>query len=103
MVDNLFDTHHAIGLVTEDGAELLLHIGINTVELGGKHFEAHVEAGQTVKQGDLLISFDIEAVKAAGYLCTTPMIVCNTEDYQSVTPTAEGEIQAGAGLLEIKG
>ena len=102
-VDNLFDTHHAIGLVTEDGVEILLHIGINTVELGGKHFEAHVEAGQTVKQGDLLISFDIEAVKAAGYLCTTPMIVCNTEDYQSVTPTAEGEIQAGAGLLEIKG
>ena len=102
-VDNLFDTHHAIGLITEDGVEILLHIGINTVELGGKHFEAHVEAGQKVKKGDLLISFDMEAVKAAGYLCTTPMIVCNTEDYQSVTPIAEGEIQAGAGLLEVKG
>ena len=102
-VDNLFDTHHAIGLVTEDGVEILLHIGINTVELGGRHFEAHVEAGQKVKKGDLLISFDMEAVKAAGYLCTTPMIVCNTEDYQSVTPTAEGSIQAGVPLLEVKG
>ncbi len=102
-VDNLFDTHHAIGLVTEDGVEILLHIGINTVELGGKHFEAHVEVGQKVKKGDLLISFDMEAVKAAGYLCTTPMIVCNTEDYQSVAPTAEGSIQAGTPLLEVKG
>lgn len=102
-VGNLFDTHHAIGLVTEDGVEILLHIGINTVELGGRHFKAHVEAGQKVKKGDLLISFDMEAVKAAGYLCTTPMIVCNTEDYQSVTPTAEGSIQAGVPLLEVKG
>ena len=102
-VDNLFDTHHAIGLVTEDGVEILLHIGINTVELGGRHFKAHVEAGQKVKKGDLLISFDMEAVKAAGYLCTTPMIVCNTEDDQSVTPTAEGSIQAGVPLLEVKG
>lgn len=102
-VDNLFDTHHAIGLVTEDGVEILLHIGINTVELGGKHFEAHVEVGQKVKKGDLLISFDMEAIKAAGYLLTTPMIICNTEDYQSVAPVAEGEIQAGKDLLAVKG
>ena len=102
-VDNLFDTHHAVGLVTPEGVEILLHIGINTVELGGKHFEAHVEVGQQVKKGDLLISFDMEAIKAAGYLLTTPMIICNTEDYQSVAPTASGEIQAGAALLEVKG
>ena len=61
------------------------------------------EMGQKVKKGDLLISFDMEAVKAAGYLCTTPMIICNTEDYQSVSPVAEGEIQAGTDLLEVKG
>ena len=102
-VDNLFDTHHAIGLVTEDGVEILLHIGINTVELGGKHFEAHVEVGQKVKKGDLLISFDMEAIQAAGYLLTTPMIICNTEDYQSVAPIAEGAITAGTDLLEVKG
>ena len=103
MVDNLFDTHHAIGLVTDQGVELLLHIGINTVELQGKHFEAHVKVGDKVKQGDLLISFDMEAVKAAGYLCTTPMIVCNTEDYASVAALASGQVKAGAPLLEVKG
>ena len=103
VVDNLFDTHHAIGLVTDDGVELLLHIGINTVELGGKHFTAHVAVDQKVKKGDLLISFDMEAIKAAGYLLTTPMIVCNTDDYQSITSTAEGRIEAGTPLLEIKG
>ena len=102
-VDNLFDTHHAIGLVTEDGVEVLLHIGINTVELKGQYFTAHVAVGQKVKKGDLLISFDMEAIKAAGYLLTTPMIVCNTEDYQSVAPVAQGEIQAGTDLLEVKG
>ena len=103
VVDNLFDTHHAIGLVTGDGVEVLLHIGINTVELGGKHFEAHVQVGDKVKKGDLLLSFDIDAVKAAGYLCTTPMIICNTDDYQSVKPLAQGEIKSGTPILEVKG
>ena len=103
VVDNLFDTHHAIGLVTSEGVELLLHIGIKTVELGGKHVEAHVAVGQKVKKGDLLISFDIPAIQAAGYLCTTPMIVCNTDDYQSVKTLAEGDIQPGSALLEVKG
>ena len=102
-VDNLFDTHHAIGLVTSEGVEVLLHIGINTVELAGQHFTAHVEAGQKVKKGDLLISFDMEAIKAAGYLCTTPMIVCNTDDYLSVKTLAQGDIKPGAPLVEVKG
>ena len=102
-MDNLFDTHHAIGLVTEDGVEVLLHIGINTVELKGQHFTAHVAVGQKVKKGDLLISFDMEAIKAAGYLCTTPMIVCNTDDYQSVKTLAQGDIKPGAPLVEVKG
>lgn len=103
VVDNLFDTHHAIGLVTDEGVELLLHIGINTVELKGQHFQAHVQVGQKVRKGDLLISFDQEAIRAAGYLLTTPMIVCNTDDYQSVAPIAAGAVQAGASLLEVKG
>lgn len=103
VVDNLFDTHHAIGLVTDEGVELLLHIGINTVELKGQHFQAHVQVGQKVKKGDLLISFDQEAIRAAGYLLTTPMIVCNTDNYQSVAPIAAGAVQVGASLLEVKG
>jgi len=103
VVDNLFDTKHAISLVTDGGVELLLHIGINTVQLGGKHFESHVEAGQRVKKGDLLISFDLEAIRAAGYLCTTPMIVCNTDDYASVAALASGQVKAGVPLLEVNG
>ena len=101
-VDNLFDTHHAIGLVTETGAELLLHIGIDTVKLGGKYFTPHVKVDQKVKKGDLLISFDMDAIKAEGYLCTTPMIVCNTDDYNVVKPLAEGSVKAGQDLLRVE-
>ncbi len=102
LVDNLFDTHHAIGLVTDTGAELLLHIGIDTVKLGGQHFTAHVKTGQKVKKGDLLISFDLEAIKAAGYLCTTPMIVCNTDDYAAVKTLAAGTVAPGQDLLQVE-
>lgn len=80
-VDSVFDTKHAVTLEGEDGMEILLHIGIDTVKLGGAHFEAHVEDGQQVKKGDLLVSFDMEAIKAAGYKLTTPLIICNTDDY----------------------
>ncbi len=102
VINNIFDTKHAISIQAEDGVEILLHIGINTVQLGGKHFEVHVNADQTVKRGDLLVSFDMDAIREAGYLCTTPMIVCNTDDYQSITTLSSGEIKAGRGLLEIK-
>lgn len=102
VVDNLFDTHHAIGLVTAGGAELLLHIGIDTVKLKGQYFTAHVQAGQKVKKGDLLISFDLDAIRAAGYLCTTPMIVCNTDDYAAVRPLADGSVAPGQDLLRVE-
>ena len=71
--------------------------------MGGKGFETHVKEGQTVKKGDLLISFDIDAIKAAGYLCTTPMIVCNTDDFKAVKTLTSGTIQAAQDLLEIQG
>ena len=103
MVDNLFDTHHAVSLVTSTGAELLLHVGIDTVKLGGRHFTAHVQNGQKVKKGDLLISFDREAIQAEGYLCTTPLIVCNTDDYSAVKPLASGSVQPGQDLLQLDG
>lgn len=102
VVDNLFDTCHAIGLVTDTGVEVLLHIGIDTVKLGGKHFTAHVKTGQKVRKGDLLISFDLDAIRAEGYLCTTPMIICNTDDYHAVKPVASGSIKAGADLLRVE-
>lgn len=102
-VTELFDTKHAIGLTTDDDVEILLHIGIDTVKLGGKCFEVHVEEGQKVKKGELLISFDMDGIKAAGYLCTTPMIVCNTDDYKSIKPLVTGEVKAGQNLLAVIG
>ena len=101
-VVNIFETKHAIGLSVDDDVELLLHIGIDTVKMGGKGFEAHVKEGQTVKKGDLLVSFDMDAIKAAGYLCTTPMIVCNTDDYKEIKAVASGTVKASQDLLEIK-
>lgn len=101
-VDNLFDTKHAIALVTEEGTEILLHIGIDTVNLAGKHFDAHVEDGQKVKKGDLLISFDLDAIREEGYKLTTPMIVCNTDDYAAVKPLKTGIVKAGENLLEVR-
>ncbi len=103
VVVNVFDTKHAISIAAENGAEVLLHIGIDTVKLGGKHFEAHVSGDQKVKKGDLLISFDMDAIRKEGYLLTTPMIICNTDDYKSVKPLVSGEVKAGQDLLAVTG
>ncbi len=102
VINNVFDTKHAIGIQTADGVEVLLHIGINTVELAGRHFKTHVKTDDAVKKGTLLVTFDIDAIKAAGYLCTTPMIICNTDDYQAIETLALGEVKAGTDLLKVK-
>lgn len=101
-VDSIFDTKHAVNIVSEDGLEILLHIGIDTVKLGGKFFEAHVENGQEVKTGDLLVSFDMEAIKNEGYKTTTPIIICNSDDYGEINECVSGEIAAGEKILEVK-
>ncbi|MGN1339810.1 MAG: glucose PTS transporter subunit IIA [Oscillospiraceae bacterium] len=100
-VENITDTKHAISLVSEDGAEILLHIGIDTVKLGGKYFTVHVTEGAQVKPGDLLISFDIEGIRSEGYNTVTPMVIANTDEYTSVTMTSEGKITAGSGFLRL--
>lgn len=101
-IESVFDTKHAVNMVSSEGAEILLHIGIDTVKLGGKFFEAHVSDGQEVKKGDLLISFDMENIKAAGYKVTTPLIIGNTDDYAAVEPVAEGAVSAGDRVLTIR-
>ena len=102
-ISSTFDTHHAVGMTTVDGAELLMHIGIDTVKLGGKHFTYLVNEGDKVRKGQPLIRFDIEAIKAEGYPVTTPLIVCNTDEYAAVTPKASGTVKQGDVLLELKG
>lgn len=101
VVDNLFDTKHAIAITTDDGAELLIHIGMDTVKLKGEHFTAHVATGDTIKKGDLLISFDKAAIEKAGYKTVTPVVICNSDDYGSVELISEGEKVPGEELLRI--
>ena len=101
-VDMMFETGHAVSLVADCGAEVLIHVGLETVTLKGKHFTIHAENGAKVKKGDLLVSFDMDAIKAAGYPLTTPMIVCNTDDYTHFQVLRSGEIQNGVDLLNIK-
>ena len=101
-IETVFETKHAVGMTTDDGVELLLHIGIDTVKLGGKYFEAHVAPEAMVKKGDLLVSFDMDAIKAEGYPLTTPMIICNTDDYAAVEVLVSGNVQGGADLLTIR-
>lgn len=101
VIDTVFDTCHAVNMRSNQGAELLLHVGIDTVKLGGKYFTAHVQDGQQVKTGDLLLSFDADKIRQAGYQLTTPLIVCNSEDYSKTEPLAYGIIRAGAAFLRL--
>lgn len=96
---SVFDTGHALGMRTTDGVELLIHIGLNTVELKGKHFQTHTKQGDHVKKGDLLISFDMEAIQKAGYDITTPVLVSNTADYLDIVAKKEGA--AGDALITV--
>lgn len=101
-VETIFDTKHAIGLLSEDGVEALIHVGINTVELNGQHFTAHVESGAEVKVGQLLLEFDIDAIKAAGYHIDTPVIITNHFDYENVEVAATGALNELERVMVVK-
>ena len=88
-IEMVFDTKHAISMTSDSGIEILIHIGLDTVTLKGEPFTAHVAAGDKVTAGDLLLEFDIEAIKEAGLDTIVPMVICNPSDYS--------EIQASAG------
>lgn len=87
----LFPTHHAVAIHSEDGADILIHIGLDTVKLNGEHFTARVNQGDTVKAGDLLLEFDPAAIKAAGYDTTTPIIVTNPTEFNNITIEQDGK------------
>lgn len=100
-VESLFKTNHAIGLKDENGVELLIHIGIDTVKLEGKYFNSHIKQGDVVKAGDLLIEFDKEAIKNAGYDITTAVIVTNTLNYMDVLGTEKTYIKNEDTLIRV--
>ena len=97
----LFDTLHAVSMTTTDGVEILIHVGLDTVKLKGDGFVAHVATGDKVKKGDLLLSVELEALKASGYDTVTPMVVCNSDDYAEVKTEALTEVEPGKDLLHI--
>ncbi|AZP41841.1 PTS beta-glucoside transporter subunit IIABC [Rahnella aquatilis] len=98
-VVSLFKTHHAIGIESADGAEILIHVGIDTVKLDGKFFTPHVDVDAVVKQGDLLLEFDVQGITDAGYDLTTPVLVTNSDDYLDVIPACVGQDASEQTLL----
>ncbi|MCU6665139.1 PTS beta-glucoside transporter subunit IIABC [Enterobacteriaceae bacterium H19S6] len=98
-VASLFATKHAIGLLSDSGIEVLIHVGIDTVKLDGKPFTAHVKVGDKVQPGDLLLEFDRQAIIDAGYDLATPIIISNSDEYRDVVTVAATAVQAGTPLL----
>ena len=98
-VEMVYDTGHAIGLVRKDGMEVLIHVGINTVELGGKYYTAKVSNGQKIKKGDLLLEFDMDEIAKAGYSLVTPVIVTNSDEYEGLTRKEHGRVEPGDQII----
>lgn len=101
VVQTVYRTKHAIGLVTDDGVEMLIHIGQDTVQLKGQHFTAHVKDGDRVNAGDLIMEFDLQAIKDAGYEIVTPVIITNTSSYLDVVPTKSQTVNEQDKLLTV--
>lgn len=101
-VSTVMDTGHAVGIVGKDGVELLIHVGINTVELKGAHYDVKVKEGDVVQAGQLLLQFEKEEIEKAGYNTITPVIVTNTDDYSEISVIKHGKMNTGEAVLQIR-
>ena len=101
VVSTLFPTLHALGMETDEGAEILIHIGLDTVQLNGEGFEAFVREGERVQKGQLLIKFDKDFIEEKGFCLETPVIVTNSDDYLAVVEVADKQVSPGENLLKI--
>ncbi len=97
----VFPTGHAVALTSSTGVEVLLHVGLDTVKLNGKHFTVHVEEGQQVKKGDLLLEADLEQIKAEGFDIITPVIICNTEEFSEIGMARGSKVTVEDAILNI--
>ncbi|MDV2901072.1 MULTISPECIES: beta-glucoside-specific PTS transporter subunit IIABC [Phytobacter] len=101
-VASVFETHHALALQSDTGAEILIHIGIDTVKLGGRHFTSHIEAGQFIEVGDLLVTFDLDALRAEGIDPSVILVVTNSECYGDISPVkANGDVASRDEFLTL--
>ena len=100
-VDMMFSTGHAVSLVAANGAEILIHVGLETVGLEGKPFTIHVQNGDTVKRGDLLMEADLEAIKAAGLNTITPVVICNSDDFSTFKTTTGKDVTSADVVIDL--
>ena len=101
VVDMMFDTGHAVTLIADFGAEILIHVGLDTVNLKGEHFTILAKNGDKVKKGDVLMEFDREAIAAAGYDVITPVVICNTDKYSTFDTHTGSAVAAGDVVIEL--
>ena len=101
-VDLMMDTAHAVNLVTENGVELMIHVGVDTVSLQGKYFTAHVQSGDIVEKGDPLISFYKEEIQKAGYSTVIPIVVYQNEKWKRVVPVLDKQVNQGDTILILQ-
>ena len=101
-VSVVFDTKHAIGITSDEGVEVLIHVGLDTVQLNGKYYDTHVKVGDKVKVGDLLVEFDKDKIQKAGYRTVTPIIISNTDSFKDVKVLAKGEVEEKAEMLRVE-
>jgi len=102
VVNQMFDTGHAVSLLTDSGVELLIHVGIDTVNLKGNHYTIHKSNDESVDTGDVLMEFDADAISAQGYDTVTPVVVCNPYAFRDIYFASEGYIKAGEPLIALK-
>ncbi len=101
-VATVFPTGHAVAVVGNDGMEILIHVGLDTVKLNGEHFTIHAEEGQEVKKGDLLLEADLEQIKAAGYDIITPIVICNTDEFTEIQPEEPKTVAPGDDVMKLR-
>lgn len=97
----LLDSHHAIGITSDEGVEILIHVGLDTVELNGQFYFPQVENGQEIKQGQLLLEFDSKQINDAGYETTTPVIITNTAEFDDVETIVNQTMTHGEKIINI--
>lgn len=102
IVNSIFPTLHAIGITTKEGVEILIHVGINTVNLGGVGFEAKVSRKAGIRAGTLLLTADIDSIKRAGYSIVTPIVICNPNEFKEVIYMTPGKVDKGDVIMKVK-
>jgi PTS system beta-glucosides-specific IIC component len=100
-VTQMFDTSHAVSLTSDDGVEILIHVGLNTVKLKGSHFTVHAKDGDKIKPGDLLLEFDLTAIAGAGYDTVTPVVICNSDDFGGFEANTGKNVMEGDDIIYL--